>query len=263
MIAAPPLPDRRPYVVARAALMARLDLAPLGRSIAAEDRFDPTRRESARFLDRLERLDALRYGALGMKSPRWALYDCAALPGAIAGFGARAHELSPALRAALGAGDDEETLAPLSMVVATPMHDEGHWLLSAMGALDDGLPAALSMALGLLRARRATVTAQWRSDDLAVLAAFAPLEILAAWLPAHDHPATSVLELDLAPEARSAGARWTSALAGGAAPLDVADERALRSLQNAIESGARARLVGPPRAAGASSLVPVALEAPR
>jgi hypothetical protein len=269
--------QRRPFVAATAALQARLDLAPLGSPVRAEDRFDPTRVASAPLLARLERLDALRYGALGMKSPRWALYDCAELPGAIAGFGASARDLTPALRAALEVGEDDEGLVPVSMVVATPMLEGGRWLVYAMCALDGTLSAALAMTLALLRARRAVVTTQWSSSDVEALAGFAPLEVLAAWLPAHDHPATCALELSV-DTARPAPLPDAATPPSTAWPpntpwppsttwFDVRDDRALQQLQDDLEAGVTARIVHvAPAAATTSSaarLIAVARSAPR
>ena len=87
-----------PYVVATRKLQARLDLEPLGLPIIPEHRFDPLRVSSAPFLDRVQTLDALTYGPVGMAMPRWALYDCAEMAGALVGLGTRAAHLPARLR---------------------------------------------------------------------------------------------------------------------------------------------------------------------
>lgn len=258
---------QRPYVVATAALWPRLDPAPLGWPVAAPDCFDPTRRASSTMLDRLQRLDAALFGPRGMATPRWALYDCAGLTGVIAGIGLPARVLPSPLRAALDLPDRAEGLAPISMAVATPMLGDRSWLVYALGWLD-GVAADLGVATAaatfeLLRARRITCSAQWASPELAALGRFAPLEVLAAWLPTHDLPATCVVSFDVD------GARVARALASGpsldvgrdsafAGPsLDVRNEDALEQLQAELEAGRRAWIAGPPEAKGGALRVPL------
>jgi len=64
-----------------------MEKRPLGTPISEKFWFDPTRTGSQLFIDHLDQLDADTFGPLGMRMPRWALYDCAALPGAIIGMG--------------------------------------------------------------------------------------------------------------------------------------------------------------------------------
>src|SRR5262245_11998489 len=75
-----------PYVIAAPATLRRLDRSPLGLSIEPENVVDPTRTRGAPLLDAVHRLDALVFGPRGLATPRWALYDCAELPGVVAGL---------------------------------------------------------------------------------------------------------------------------------------------------------------------------------
>lgn len=255
------------YAVAVERLQRRLAPAPLGIPIAAEHRFDPTRRSSAPFLRLLERLDALAYGFLNLVMPRWAFYDCAELPGLIFGLGQHRRELAPAAADALGIPVGEEGLVPVTMYTAVPMLDEGHWLGYGICSLHEVVPSAcppglgvLSIALALeaLGARGVTGTVQWASPRLRTHARFAPLEVRAAWLPAHTEPATCVFSFELDADRIGRALRVAAPERGADTPvLDVADEAALRALQRDVESGRRVQVVGPPEERGALACVPL------
>jgi hypothetical protein len=254
-------------VVAVPGLLERLDLNPFGVSIATSRCFDPTRSASAPFLRRLERLDALTFGPLDMATPRWALYDCAELPGVVFGFVRMASSLPERVSHVLGADGSGADLIPVSMYIAVPTLQSGHWLAYAIADLSEAFPGAsppelrtLSVALGLrvLRAQRVSGTAQWASPTMRVHARFAPLEIRAAWLPAHTDPATCAFRFP------ADGRCLRKALGTGPAVtdveaemLDVGDAAALVALQRDIESGRRAVVVGPPEERGALLGVPI------
>ena len=159
---APALPPGLfPYVMATPAVQAALHLDV---AIAPEHRIDPTRTASSPFMDSVQRLDALLYGAQGLTAPRWALYDCAGLPGVVIGYGEPVAALSAEARARLGVPDAHEGLVPVSMMIAIPMLGERRWLVYGLGAARSsaGVPRleGLTLALGVpaLAAREITAT---------------------------------------------------------------------------------------------------------
>ncbi len=243
----PPLEHLSPYVVATSAVAVHLDLAPLGQLITPEQHFDPLRRASAPFLRRVEQLDAAEYAPRGMAMPRWALYDCAELPGVITGL---AHRTS-------------EGLLPLSMLIAVPMLGERRWLIYTIASPRAQLRfATLALGLALVRAREIDATLQWSSPELPVYAHFAPLDVRAARLPAHDVPATCVLRFQVDPD------RLDQAIAGadadwpGAERLDVHDPAVLARLQSGVEAGLRVQIVGHPAREGEALIVPFVIGSP-
>lgn len=257
-----------PYLVATASLAERLDLQPLGHRFAEEHVFDPTRRRSGPFLDLLERLDAATFGREGMAMPRWAFYDCAELPGAVLGLGALARDVDAPTRAAFGEVRDD-TFLPLSMYMAIPTLTEREWLGYSLCSLElgdqtfHGAPvdiATLAISVAALRARQVTGTVQWSSPHLAATARFAPLAVLAAWLPAHTRAETCVfrfevneerLERALAREARGEGdVEWL-----------LADDLSMHhAAQARIEAGERAFVVGVPEKGAGGQRVPLRWE---
>lgn len=261
-----------PYVVATEQLQARLELKPLGLGIRPEHRFDPLRVASAPFLDRVQTLDSLTYGPVGMAMPRWALYDCAELAGALVGLGTRAQHLPPRLRATFAVPDDYEGLVALSMYIAVPLLGERRWLSHSLCSINEVAPTAappgmtvLTMALGLVTvgARQCIGVTQWGSPKLATYAKFAPLTLLTAWSPAHDDPGTLAFRFEVSEEriaraldpdfGRPVAPRW----------LDTGDETALQAAQARLEAGARIAVVGSPTERGAIRYVPIEEAEPR
>ena len=82
-----------PFLVAAPWHADHFDRAPFGVAVPDSNVVDPTRLDSAPFLDRLCTLDTLTFGPEGMPMPRWVFYDGAELPGGIFGFGRRAQDL--------------------------------------------------------------------------------------------------------------------------------------------------------------------------
>ena len=255
-----------PYVVATRKLQAQLDLAPLGLEVAPEHRFDPMRVASAPFLDRVQTLDRLTYGPVGMAMPRWALYDCAEMAGALVGLGTLARDVPARLKNTFAIPDDYDGLVALSMYIAVPLLGERRWLSHSICSINEVAPSAappgmtvLTMALGLLTvgARDFTGATQWSSPKLAAYAKFAPLTLLTAWSPAHDDPGTLAFQFEVS-DARIERALDPDRKAPPALRLlDVGDDAALRAAQVRLEAGGRIAVMGPPIERGAVRYVPI------
>jgi len=316
-----------PYVLATPRVQRALGLLgelddphPATRDLSPDRLVDPMRVASSPLVDGIQRLDAALFGERRMSIPRWALYDCAGLPGAVIGFGKPANQLTDEERRALAIEPAFEGFAPLSMMMAIPMVGRGRWLVYTLGSLaaPPGEPRepsrgaaalntkTLSFGLDLLRhvgpaapeqgpradALEVRAIAQWDSPELAAFAALArPTStpsppsgprVLAAWMPAHDHPATAILDLDIAANSADSepaasglrppaaavrtaslgGDRFTSAedIAQDLSTLtsiDVHDAHALRRLQRDIELGHAVRIIGSPCFQGPSQRVPI------
>ena len=133
---------------------------------------DPLRVDAAPFLDLIQRLDALVNGPAGRALPRWAFYDCAELPGAVAGFCRPARDLSDRGRELMNVESGYEGPVPLSQAAVIPMAESGSWHVYASASLDRADPnlapagltaATIAMALRTMGATTAYATAPWRS----------------------------------------------------------------------------------------------------
>jgi hypothetical protein len=220
----------KPYAVARR------ELAERGRHAVLS--IDPTRTASVSFLRSLERLDGLIYSPSGMATPRWALYDCAELPGVVYGLCASADRLPERACAALAVSAQDGDI-PLNAVVAIPTVEADHWLVYVVCGLAEivptGLPdlraQTLRAALEWLGAREVSAVCHWAGDRIALHLERATLEVRAAWMPAHDRPATGCFHYSL--EANE--------VCDFAEPVWIAsgDESALRETQSKLEAGRR------------------------
>ena len=255
-----------PYVVATQALQSQLNLQPLGLDVAKEHRYDPHRVASAPFLDRIQTLDSLTYGPRGMAMPKWALYDCAEMAGAIIGLGTRPDNLPPRLQATFAVPKDYDGLVALSMYIAVPLLKDGHWLSHSICSINEVAPSAappgmtvLTMALGLvaLGTQHFVGATQWSSPKLSAYARFAPLSLLTAWSPAHDDPGTLAFQFQVT-RARIEHALDPDYTAPPApALLDVGNDATLVDAQMRLEAGVKMAVVGPPLERGAIRYVPI------
>ncbi len=243
-----------PYVVSTA-----IDGVP---GVPGVHRVDPLRVAASQFLDLLQRLDEIVRGAKGMALPRWAFFDCAEVPGMIAGFACPAGELPAQARERMALRPGWSGPVPVSLVAAIPMIEPGSWHVYGLSCLEEREPAwgtaglgaaTLGLALRAAAARRAYAATQWRDWELDVIAGFAPLELLTAWTPAHSDPATLTCRFECSAGRLDAG----EGFAGPGRGIDVDDPSALRDLQALLEDGRRFYVMGPPRQDGWRRRVPV------
>lgn len=263
------LADYRPFVVAAPWLRDRMNLEPLGRKVDPENVYSSIHMSSGPFLDLIQHLDSRCYARLGMRMPRWAFYDCGELPGTIVGLGRPAAELAPEIQAVLEVPEGYEGLVPLTMYVAIPMLERDHWLghtiCSIHEVIEGGAPLGsrrltIALALAALRAKRTTSTTQWGSSKLHAHSHFAPLEVLAAWVPAHDDPATCVVRAEIDEGVLERALQGSVPEPTHSRVIDPTDETALQVLQQDIEGGSRVLIAGRTFRKGDTTRVPLTYE---
>ena len=248
----------RPYVLATQATAPRLELVPLGVDIQETGLvLDPQRRENEPFLHLLQSLDRLAFGPLGMAMPPWVFYDCGVMPGTVFGFCGPASDLEPWVRRALGVDPAYDGPVPLSIFIAIPMLQAGAWFTHTFCTLNRVCPGAapaglaqLTFALGVRvqKIHELYGTDQWRSDRIAALVGFGPLEVVTAYTPAHSMVRTLPWRLRL---------RRLRVEAALLQFLDVDDDAALIRVQREIEAGVQYVVAGPPVVRGSTYQLPV------
>lgn len=246
-----------------------MNLEPLGQKIAPEHVYSSIHTASGPFLDLVQHLDSRCYARLGMRMPRWAFYDCGELPGTIVGLGRPAAELAPEIHAVLEVPEGYEGLVPVTMYVAIPMLERDHWLghtiCSIHEVIEGGAPlgsrrVTIALALAALRAKRLTSTTQWSSTKLHAHSHFAPLEVLAAWVPQHDDPATCVVRAEVDDASLWSALEGRVPEAKHSRVIDPTDQMALRVLQQDIEAGSRVLIAGRTFRKGDTTRVPLVYE---
>lgn len=181
---------------------------------------DPLDIPELAFADRIYSLEARAFGPSNMAMPRWVFYDCAVMPGFVAGFAARPRALTPAMREVLDPKKfpainspiqtskvlkevtslDDMDWVPLSLFIIIPTMHKGEWVAHNLTSINSLLPEGqglyglgfLSKAFGLWYANveQCSGMTQWGSPALKLHSNFGHMEVIGAYAPVHSHATT-------------------------------------------------------------------------
>lgn len=161
---------------------------------------NPLEMDQVSFADRILDLESKAFGPSGLAMPRWVFYDCAIVPGFVAGFAQKTSALSPAVRNVLQV-DDGDDWTPLSLFIIIPtMAKDGEWVAHNLCSINSLLPKQdqfygigfLSKAFGLWYANVKTCCGmtQWASPAVRLHSHFGDFEILTSYTPVHSYSRT-------------------------------------------------------------------------
>lgn len=163
---------------------------------------NPLEMDQVGFADLILTLETKAFGPSGMEMPRWVFYDCAIMPGFVAGFAHRTATLPPAVRQVLNAGgQDEQEWTPLSLFIIIPtMSRSGEWVAHNLCSVNSLLAkndqfygiGFISKAFGLWYANVRTCCGmtQWGSPAVRLHSHYGDFEILTAFTPVHSYSRT-------------------------------------------------------------------------
>jgi hypothetical protein len=181
---------------------------------------DPLQIKELAFADRIYSIEERAFGPSNMAMPRWVFYDCAVMPGFVAGFAARPSSLSKELRDALDplkfpasnspikksgvlkevTSLDDMDWVPLSLFIIIPTMHKGEWVAHNLCSVNSLLPSGqgfyglgfLSKAFGLWYANveQCSGMTQWGSPALKLHSHYGHLEVIGAYAPVHSHAKT-------------------------------------------------------------------------
>lgn len=185
----------KPYLFCNKKNTESFDLTPLGVSIQDDLIFDCLKTSSEKFFNLITKMDEISFGEQGMGMDRWVLYDCSAMPGAIFGLAISADEVSDDLKAKLGIEKSYVGFVPISMYIAIPTVEPGHWFGHNLSSLNSELEGRfpglglLTKVMGLLTLKidKQYGATQWNSAAIHIHAQLAPLKLLTAITPAHSY----------------------------------------------------------------------------
>jgi hypothetical protein len=254
-------PDIRPYVFVRpenrihnpGGFHSRLDWFP--HEVLYKN---PLEMSEVKFANRILNLETKAFGPSGMAMPRWVFYDCAIVPGFVAGFAARAKALAPSIRQALDVGtltkiEDDEWI-PLSLFIIIPtMSDKGEWVAHNLCSVNSLLPKEdqfygigyLSKGFGLWYAnvKACCGMTQWTSPSVRLHAHYGDFEVLTAYTPIHSYARTLTYRVEVNTdiwgqfftkvEREGFGNHYSTA----GFDVDPTDENSLISFQARLERG--------------------------
>lgn len=185
---------------------------------------DPLDIAEVNFADRMYSIEERAFGPSNMAMPRWVFYDCAVMPGFVAGFAARPSALkkevrdlldpklfpatgSPILqssscpaRSYVAKSIDDLDWVPLSLFIIIPTMHKGEWVAHNLCSVNSLLPKEhqfyalgfLSKAFGLWYANveQCSGMTQWGSPALKLHAHYGHLELIGSYAPVHSHAKT-------------------------------------------------------------------------
>ncbi len=151
------------------------------------------------FAEQIYYIEGNAFGPANMAMPRWVFYDCAVMPGFVAGFAARTETLPEAVRKVMRTSADQEW-TPLSLFIIIPTMKKGEWVAHNLCSINSMLKEEhryyglgfLSKAFGLWYANVETCCGmtQWAGPALKLHSHYGHLEILTAYTPVHSHAKT-------------------------------------------------------------------------
>lgn len=149
------------------------------------------------FAEQIYFLEGQAFGPSNMAMPRWVFYDCAVIPGFIAGFAMRTKSLPDSIKSVMRF-DKSSEWTPLSLFIIIPTMRRGEWTAHNLCTINALLPEAdryyglgfLSKAFGLWYANVETCCGitQWRSPSLKLHTHYGDFEIVTAYTPVHSYP---------------------------------------------------------------------------
>lgn len=151
------------------------------------------------FAEAIYQIEWKSFGKQDLAIPRWVFYDCAAMPGFVAGFAARTDKMPQKLLELLNYSTENEW-CPLSLFIITPTMHKNEWVAYDLCSVNSILPKAeqyyglgfLSKAFGLWYANvnQCSGMTQWGSPSLKLHSHYGPLEMIGAYAPLHTHAKT-------------------------------------------------------------------------
>lgn len=214
---------------------------------------NPLKISEKKFGDQILSLESRAFGPANMEMPRWVFFDCAIVPGFVAGFAMRTSAMPESLKKLSGIGEGHEW-TPLSLFIIIPTMSRDHeWVAHNLCTINSLLPKEhqfyglgfLSKAFGLWYANVRTLCGftQWGNPSIKLHSYYGPFEILTAYTPMHSYVRTLTYRCDLAPKtwknffSKEESPDFTKKFIDTGITVDPKNEESLISLQLKLEQG--------------------------
>ena len=155
--------------------------------------------KSLSFANQILNLEGRAFSSSNMAMPRWVFYDCAVMPGFVAGFALPKSKASQKLIDLMGPEPDNDWV-PISLFIVIPTMGQGEWVAHNLCSVNALLPkneryyglGFLTKAFGLWYAnvRICCGMTQWGSPSIKLHSHYGEFEILTAYTPVHSYPRT-------------------------------------------------------------------------
>lgn len=158
------------------------------------------------FAEQIYHIEGRAFGPSNMAMPRWVFYDCAVIPGFVAGIAMKTERLPENLRRVLRT-DLHNDWTPLSLFIIIPTMAKGQWVAHNLCAVNSLLPETerlyglgfLSKAFGLWYANVESCLGmtQWGSPALKLHTHYGHMQIVTAYTPVHSHAKTITYRVEV------------------------------------------------------------------
>lgn len=151
------------------------------------------------FADQIMRLESRAFAASNMPMPRWVFYDCAIVPGFVAGFAIHRSAATQEMLDILKPLDSTEWL-PVSLFIIIPSMAPKEWVAHNLCSVNSLIPenqsiyglGFLTKAFGLWYANVQMLcgVTQWASPAVRLHSHYGDFEVLTAYTPVHSYART-------------------------------------------------------------------------
>ena len=151
------------------------------------------------FADQILRLESRAFAATNMPMPRWVFYDCAIVPGFVAGF-AMHHSVAPQEVLDILQPKPNTEWLPISLFIIIPTMAPKEWVAHNLCSVNALIPAShhvyglgfLTKAFGLWYANVEMLcgVTQWASPAVRLHTHYGDFEVLTSYTPVHSFPRT-------------------------------------------------------------------------
>ncbi len=160
---------------------------------------DPLKMSEVHFANEILNLESNCFAASGMPMARWVFYDCAVMPGFVAGFAMRRSAMPKSILDIIKPVSNNEWL-PVSLFIIIPSMHVGEWIAHNLCSVNSLIPKAdqmyglgfLTKAFGLWYANVKVQSGmtQWTSPSLKLHCHYGRFEVLTAFTPVHSYAHT-------------------------------------------------------------------------
>ncbi|MCB9025368.1 MAG: hypothetical protein H6625_03550 [Bdellovibrionaceae bacterium] len=170
--------------------------------------FNPLQMDKVSYANQILNMERRAFHSVNMAMPRWVFYDCAIMPGFVAGFAHRTATLPLEMQVALG-GKSQQEWTPISLFIIIPTMRDGEWFAHNLTSINSLLNSEdrwyalgfLTKCFGLWYANIKTCcgATQWTSPALRLHTQYGAFEVLTAFTPSHDYAHTITYRVKVDP----------------------------------------------------------------
>lgn len=204
------------------------------------------------FAEQIYYIEHKAFGPANMAMPRWVFYDCAIMPGFVAGYAMRTSRLPDSIKKVMRF-DERMEWTPLSLFIIIPSMAKGQWVAHNLCAINSLLSEKdrfyglgfLSKAFGLWYANVESCCGmtQWGSPALKLHTHYGHMEIMTSYTPVHSHAKTLTYRVEVDTNCweqfftREADLAFLEKYGPAGFQLDPKDEKSMIALHEKIQKG--------------------------